>query len=71
MINEEPVEPQAEIILSGPPTGVVNTPYTFTATISPTTATKPITYTFERTGGSGPLSSGPVAVSAIALQNVI
>ncbi|MCP4539359.1 MAG: S8 family serine peptidase [Chloroflexi bacterium] len=71
VISEAPVDPQAQVILTGPANGMTNQPYIFTATISPTTATKPITYTFMRTDGSGPLSSGPVDSNAIALQNVI
>jgi subtilisin family serine protease len=70
-ISEEPVvEPQVEVILTGPASGMTNTPYTFTAMISPTTAAKPITYTFERTDGAGPVSTGPVDWNGASWQNV-
>ncbi len=71
VISEEPVGPEAHVMLTGPITGVTNTPYTFTATISPTTATKPITYTFERTDGTDPVSSGPVNANSADLPNVL
>lgn len=40
------------LIISGPTTGTVNTPYTFTTTITPSvgTALLPITYTWQATG---------------------
>jgi hypothetical protein len=50
------VEPPAEVILTGPASGMTSTPYTFTATISPTTASIPISYTFEASDGLGPTS---------------
>jgi len=36
--------------ISGPTTGCVQTPYTFTASISPVTAVQPITYIWQATG---------------------
>jgi subtilisin family serine protease len=59
-----------KVILTGPDSGVTNTPYAFTATMSPTSATQPINYTFERTDGTGPLSSGPVYTHSMTLLNV-
>ena len=41
--------PVADITLSGPTAGLINSSYTFTATVSPITATTPLTYTWEAT----------------------
>lgn len=41
--------PPASVAISGPAMGVVQTSYTFTATVSPVTATLPITYVWEAT----------------------
>jgi hypothetical protein len=49
-----------KVVFTGPESGMTNTPYTFTATINPTTVAKPITYTLERTDGTAPVSTGPV-----------
>jgi hypothetical protein len=38
------------VAIAGPTAGVINTPYTFEATVSPTTATLPITYAWQATG---------------------
>ena len=40
------------VAISGPTTGITNTAYTFTATVSPPTATLPVTYTWQATGQS-------------------
>jgi hypothetical protein len=47
--------PLASVIISGPTVGYLNIPYVFTATISPTTATLPVTYTWSPIpdGGQG------------------
>lgn len=45
--------PPASVTINGPITGTVNTPYTFTAIISPPTVTQPITYTWMPTPTSG------------------
>jgi hypothetical protein len=45
--------PVQGVVISGPTAGVVNTAYAFTATVSPVTATTPITYTWVPTPGSG------------------
>jgi hypothetical protein len=37
------------LVITGPTVGVVKTPYTFTATVSPVTATQPITYAWRAT----------------------
>jgi len=42
--------PPAAVTVSGPITGSVDTAYTFTATIAPLWATRPITYTWQATG---------------------
>lgn len=47
------VNPLETLTLSGPTTGLVNTPYTFTADSGPTTATQPITCTWSATGLPG------------------
>jgi len=39
--------PPTRVVITGPMTGVVNSAYTFTATVSPVTATLPITFTWE------------------------
>ncbi len=47
-----PIPPTAPsgVALSGPPTGTIDIPYTFTAMVSPITATTPITYVWQATG---------------------
>jgi uncharacterized repeat protein (TIGR01451 family) len=44
--------PPAQVIISGPKTGNVNAPYTFTADVTPITATTPITYVWQATAQS-------------------
>jgi len=44
------VEPPAGVVIAGPVAGVVNTTYTFTATVNPITATLPITFAWQATG---------------------
>jgi len=39
----------AEVTISGPTTGTVNTAYTFTCTVGPITSTLPITYVWQAT----------------------
>jgi len=46
------------VTIGGPATGTVNTGYTFTATVSPDTATQPITYTWQATGQSPVVHTG-------------
>jgi hypothetical protein len=41
--------PPNGVVISGPTTGVVHTGYVFTATMSPITATLPITYVWQAT----------------------
>ena len=60
-----------QIIFAGPESGMIHIPYTFTATISPTTVTKPITYTLERTDGTGPTSTGPVDWNGVTISNIV
>lgn len=59
-----------EVILTGPESGMTNTPYTFTATISPTSASVPITYTFEASDGLGPTSGTFTHTNPINWRNV-
>ena len=51
-------EPPAAVSIAGPFEGVINTAYTFTATVSPITATPPITYFWQATGQSPITHSG-------------
>jgi M6 family metalloprotease-like protein len=44
--------PPATVDISGPTSGIVQASYTFTAAISPITATQPITYVWQATGQS-------------------
>ncbi|RME45196.1 MAG: hypothetical protein D6796_10810 [Caldilineae bacterium] len=46
------------VTLDGPRRGLINTPYTFTATVSPADVTTPLTYTLSRTGGSPSTTTG-------------
>lgn len=59
-----------KVILTGPDSGMTSTPYTFTATISPTTASVPITYTFEASDGLGPTSGTFAHTDPIYWRNV-
>ena len=45
-------EPPAAVSIAGPFEGAIDTAYTFTATVSPLTATLPITYSWQATGQS-------------------
>jgi parallel beta-helix repeat protein len=47
-----PSSPVARVTVSGPTTGTVNAPYVFIATVSPLTATQPITYVWQASGQS-------------------
>ena len=51
-ILDDDVIPLTDATISGPTAGTVNTAYTFTATVSPLTATQPITYVWQATGQS-------------------
>ena len=44
--------PPTGMVITGPATGVVQTEYIFTATVSPITATQPFTYVWQATGQS-------------------
>jgi len=44
--------PPAGVSISGPTTGTIDTSYSFTATVSPITTTRPITYVWEATDQS-------------------
>jgi 5-hydroxyisourate hydrolase-like protein (transthyretin family) len=50
--------PVAGVTISGPTTGYMQTNYTFNATVSPVTATMPITYVWQATGQSPVTHSG-------------
>ena len=45
-------DPAAEVTIAGPTVGMVYTTYAFTSTVSPPTATLPITYAWQATGQS-------------------
>ncbi len=45
-------KPPTSVLIDGPFEGVVDTPYTFTASVNPLTATQPITYLWQATGQS-------------------
>jgi hypothetical protein len=47
------VMPPTSVTITGPAMGAVNTAYTFTATVSPVTATTPVTYTWTPAPDSG------------------
>ena len=51
--------------LDGPAKGLVGKGYTFTATVSPSAATLPITYTWEATGQSPVLTVGGLSSVAV------
>ena len=50
--------PPAAVSIAGPFVGVIDTAYTFTATVSPLTATVPITYFWQATGQSPIMHTG-------------
>ena len=45
-------QPPTTVLIDGPFEGVVDTPYTFMASVNPLTATQPITYLWQATGQS-------------------
>ena len=45
--------PPSSVIIRGPTAGLINTAYTFTATVSPPTATQPIVYTWSPPPATG------------------
>ncbi|MBU1746364.1 MAG: NPCBM/NEW2 domain-containing protein, partial [Chloroflexi bacterium] len=51
-IVDDDTTPLTDVTITGPATGVIDTGYTFTATISPITATTPITYVWQADGQS-------------------
>lgn len=50
--------PLASVSITGPLTGVVNTSYAFTATVSPLDAMQPITYVWQAAGQSAATHTG-------------
>ena len=46
------------VALSGPAVGLINVPYTFTATIAPSNATSPITYTWQASDQATTIHTG-------------
>jgi parallel beta-helix repeat protein len=50
--------PVERVAINGPTTGTAGTPYTFTASASPLTATRPITYVWQATGQSEVVHAG-------------
>ena len=57
--------PPSNATIAGPTTGIVQTSYTFTATVSPDTATLPITYTWQATGQSPMTHTSSLTVTDI------
>jgi hypothetical protein len=57
--------PLTGLVVSGPSSGVVNTDYVFTATVSPVTATLPITFTWQATGQIPLTRTGPSSSDSI------
>jgi len=49
MVTDQPIVAQ-EVVITGPTRGLISTPYAFTATLAPITATLPITYVWDATG---------------------
>ncbi len=46
------IQPPTDVTIAGPIEGTIDTPHVFTATVSPITATLPITYLWKATGQS-------------------
>jgi len=57
--------PAIEVFISGPTTGITNTAYTFTATVVPLTAVRPITYAWQATGQSALTHVGGLSDTAV------
>ena len=57
VISIGPPKPIDSVTITGPTMGTINTKYTFTATVSPLDATKPILYTWSPTPATGQGSS--------------
>jgi len=53
----------AGVVISGPPTGVIDAAYVFTATVSPISTTLPITYVWQATGQSAVTRTGNLSNS--------
>lgn len=52
------ITPPSAVEISGPATGLVNTPHTFTANVAPPDTTTPVEYTWEATGQTPVVHSG-------------
>jgi hypothetical protein len=50
LFTEQPPTPPSAVVIAGPETGTVGQPYSFVASVSPLTATLPITYVWQATG---------------------
>ncbi len=55
------VTPPTSVVISGPTSGLVNTPHTFTANVTPPDTTTPLTYTWEATGQPVTVHSGDLS----------
>lgn len=57
--------PPTDVLIKGPATGAVNAVHTFTAAVSPTTVTTPITYVWQATGKSPMTHTGGISDTAV------
>ncbi len=60
-----PVWPPADVDVTGPTAGVVQTDCTFTATVSPVTSTQPVTYVWQAAGHSPVTRTGGLSDTAV------
>jgi PKD repeat protein len=61
--------PPSGVTVAGPTTGVVQTGYAFIATVSPVTATAPITYVWQATGQSPVTNTGGLSDTVAFIWN--
>jgi hypothetical protein len=61
-------EPPSHIVIHGPARGRTNEPVSFTATISRSTATRPITYTWQAPGHSQTIYSSTALQNSVAFS---
>ncbi len=64
--DERICRPMTGVIVTGPTAGLGGTAYTFTATVSPPTATLPMTYTWQATGQPPVVHGGAGLSDAVA-----
>lgn len=68
-ITESGVVSVTGVTISGPAVGIVETAYTFTATVQPPNASTPITYTLDYTDKSGPPTIVQLNERVVTLPN--